>query len=146
MQRVYRLSVVYFLLFSILLLLSSFMLFEQKIGFSSEAVLRYYLGDEDSFIVAKSYGGTLKIILPHIFGFGLFGMVLLHFVAFTKHKDGMKSLIYSTFFVAFCELSSPFFIIGGFESFAYVKLLSFVLFEVLFLYIIWLLFMSILKK
>ena len=146
MQRVYSLSVIYFLLFSTLLLLSSLMLFEQKIGFSPEAVIKYYLGDEDNFIAPKSYGGTLKIILPHIFGFGLFGMVLLHFVAFTKHKNRMSSLIYSTFFVAFCELSTPFFIIGGFESFAYVKLLSFVLLELLFVYIIWLLFVSILKK
>ena len=143
MQKAYKLSILYFLLFTLLLLVSSVMIFEQKIGLSPSALLTYYQGDENSFIVAKSHMGTLKIILPHIFAFGLFSMVLLHFVAFTKHKHGMAILIYSTFFIAFCELASPFFIIAGFESFAYVKLFSFVIFELLILYILWILFVSI---
>ena len=143
MQKAYKLSILYFLLFSLLLLVSSVMIFEHKIGFCPNAVLKYYLGDEESFVAAKSYAGTLKILLPHIFAFGIFSMVLLHFVAFTKYKRGMAILVFSTFFIAFSSLASPFFIIAGFESFAYVKLFSFILFELLIIYLLWILFFSI---
>ena len=145
MQKAYKYSILYFLLFSLLLLASSILLFEEKIGFSVAGVLDYYLGNEEKFITAKSTTGVLKIILPHIFLFGLFVMVVLHFLIFTKHKHTkkMRLLIYASFLIAFSELFSPFFILYGFEFFAYVKLLSFMLFEFLFLYLFWLLFESI---
>ena len=145
MQKAYKYSILYFLLFSILLLISSVLLFEEKIGFSVSGVLDYYLGNEEKFITAKSTAGVLKIILPHVFVFALFVMVVLHFLIFTKHKhtQKMKWLIYVSFFISFSELFSPLLILYGLEFFAYIKLVSFVLFELLFLYLFWLLFESI---
>lgn len=143
MQRGYRISIVYFLVFSLLLLLSSVMIFEHKIGFSVEDVVDYYRGDDAKYIVAKSYLGTLKVILAHIFAFGLLSMVLLHFIVFTKYKQKIRVIIFTTYITAFLELFSPFVIIYGFESFAYVKLLSFIILELLVLYILWILFFSI---
>ena len=139
MLQAYKYSILYFLLFALLLLLSSALLFDAKIGLSIESILRYYQGDEENFIVAKSFGGVLKIILPHIFAFGLFMMVVLHFVVFTKYKQQLHYLTLASFIVALLELFSPFFIINGFEIFAYVKLASFFIFEFLLLYILWLL-------
>ena len=86
MQKVYKLSILYYLAFILLLITSAIMLFENKIGFSATSILEYYLGSEEKFIPSKGYIGVLKIILPHIFVFGLLSMVLLHFLVFTKHK------------------------------------------------------------
>ncbi|QOY53685.1 hypothetical protein HUE87_07125 [Candidatus Sulfurimonas marisnigri] len=145
MQKVYKLSILYYLLFSLLLIASSVMLFEQKIGFSFNNVLDYYLGNEDKFIPAKNSGAILKTILPHIFVFGLITMVLTHFLVFTRlrYKKSTLILIYLTFITSFLEMATPFLIVNGFEFFAYVKILSFFLFLALILYISWLIFHSI---
>jgi len=148
MQQAYKYAILYYLVFSLLLLVSSISLFEIKIGFSYSEVLKYYLGNEESFMMAKTAVGLLKIILPHIFGFALFVMVILHFVMFTKtdKRRVMPYLIRASFLSAFIELFSPFFILNGFEFFGYLKLLSFVVFEILLLYLFWILYSSILTK
>ena len=145
MQQAYKYSVLYFLVFSFLLLLSGVLLFEEKLGFSREGVLSYYLGDEERFTQPKSVAGILKIVLPHVFTFGLFVMVILHFLVFTKVKKTKKfqTIVYLSFATAFSELFSPLFIVNGFEFFAYVKIASFFTFEFLILYVSWLLFKSI---
>ena len=148
MTKAYRYSIVYFIVFSMLLVSSGIMLFEEKIGFEIHNILEYYLGNEEKFMVQKSYEGILKIVLPHIFAFGLFSMVILHFLVFTKYRDSThaKSLIYTLFISAFLEIFSPFMIIFGAEFFAYIKIVSFVLFEGLVVYISWLLFNSIVNN
>jgi len=145
MTQAYKHSLLYFLLFSLLLLVSGTLLFEHKIGFSVASVSSYYLGNEESFTAAKTISGILKIILPHIFAFGLFLMVTLHFLVFTD-KRGIKAtrvLIYLLFSSAFLEIFSPFFILFGLEVFSYLKIFSFFMLETLTLYGIWLLFHSI---
>ncbi len=145
LHKAYRYAISYFLLFSILLLLSSAVIFADKIGFSYESVLHYYLGDKATFTSAKTYAGLLKIILPHIFAFGLFAMVVLHFMIFTK-KHNTKEIafiILLTFLSAFLELFSPFLILAGFSFFVYMKIISFFLFQGTLLYILFILFKSI---
>jgi len=143
--KAYKYSIVYFLVFSLLLILSGVLLFEYKIGFSVEQISSYYLGDEDKFINPQTSSSILKIITPHIFAFGLFIMVLLHFLIFTKKRSSktLKAVIYLTFLSAILELLSPFGIINNIEFFAYVKLLSFIIFDLLVLFSSWLLFRSI---
>jgi len=142
MQQAYKLSIFYYLLFSLLLIISAVMLFEHKIGFSYNSVLEYYIGNEDKFIPAQSASGILKIVLPHVFVFGLFAMVLLHFLVFTeiKAKKAFLVLIYATFITAFLEIFAPFMIVSGWSFFAYIKLLSFFIFLTLTLFTLWLLF------
>ncbi len=145
MIRAYKLSIIYYLAFSLLLILSAYLLFDYKIGFSYQGVVDYYIGNEDRFLIAKSFSGIIKLILPHIFVFGLFSMVLLHFLVFTKlrYKRSTLILIYLTFLTALGEMLTPFLIINGLEFFAYIKLISFFIFLALILYISWLLFHSI---
>ena len=148
MTNAYKYAIGYFLAFSLLLIVSGTMLFEQKIGFSVNQVTEYYLGNEENFTVAKTFTGVLKVILPHLAAFGLISMVLLHFLIFTKYKD-TKQLKYLTillFSSAFLEVFSPFFILLGTEFFSYVKVASFIVLETLVLYISWLLFISLMKK
>ena len=145
MTQTYKLAIGYFLIFSLLLMTSGALLFEHKIGFGVETVSAYYLGDEDKFISAKTVGGILKTTLPHIFAFGLFLMVVLHFLVFTKErrKKTTKILIYLIFLSALIEIFSPFGVLFGLEFFAYLKISSFVALELLTLYAIWLLFHSV---
>lgn len=148
MQNAYKLSVFYYLIFTMLLVLSAIMIFDQKIGFSFTGVLEYYTGNEEKFIPAQTSMGILKIVLPHIFVFGLISMVLLHFLVFTKlrYKKITIHLIYLTFITALLEIFTPLLIVNGFEFFAFVKLLSFFIFLSLIVYISWLLFYSITKE
>lgn len=145
MQQAYKLSIFYYLVFSLLLIVSAVMLFEHKIGFSYNSVLEYYTGNEDKFIPAQSASGILKMVLPHIFVFGLLTMVLLHFLVFTelKAKKAFLVLIYATFTTAFLEIFAPFMIVNGWSFFAYIKLLSFFIFLTLTLFTLWLLFRKI---
>lgn len=145
MTQAYKYSILYFLAFSLLLLASGIMLFEEKIGFSILNITEYYLGNEEKFVVAKTSPGILKIVLPHIFAFGLLFMVLLHFLIFTKYRDTqtIKILIYALFTSGFLEIFSPFMIVFGSEFFAYIKIASFIVFQTLVIYISWLLFSSI---
>ncbi|MDB2562440.1 hypothetical protein N9X61_02430 [Sulfurimonas sp.] len=124
------------------------MLFEHKVGFEIASILEYYLGNEEKYIVKKTSTGLLKIVLPHIFAFALLAMVLLHFLIFTKYRDTLqiKVLIYLLFSSTFLEIFSPFAIIFGAESFAYVKLISFFIFQSLIIYVAWLLFHSIVNN
>jgi len=145
LQKAYKYAVLYFLLFSLLLLLSSILLFAEKIGFSQEDIVVYYLGDEERFLIAKSMSGVLKIVLPHIFAFGIFGMVILHFVVFTKSDKSkhMIYFIYGLFTLSLLEIFTPLLMINGFIIFTYFKLISFFLFEFLALLLLWILFRSI---
>jgi len=145
MTQAYKYAILYFLVFSLLLLCSGILLFDHKIGFSIDGVLQYYLGSEETFTQEKTSLGILKIILPHLFAFGLFCMVLLHFLLFTNKRKLLqtKVLVYLLFTSAFLEITAPFLIINGYDFFAYVKLLSFFLFQALVIYTAWLLFFSI---
>jgi len=145
LNKAYKVSIVYFLLFSLLLLASGLLIFADKIGFSYIDILHYYLGDINNFTSAKSFIGISKIVVPHIFAFGLFVMVLLHFLIFTKRRDTkeFQIIIYLCAISAFLEIFTAFLIIQGYTLFIYIKLFSFFIFYLCILYIIFILFKSI---
>jgi len=146
MHNSYKIAIIYFILFSILLLISALMLFATKIGFSFVNITNYYLGNQELFMRAKSFSGLLKVIYPHIFSITLFGMVILHFIYFTSFAKTklFKYLIILTYLSIFLEILSSFFIIFGAEFFSSIKLISFILMFILFLYSFWILLHSIL--
>jgi len=148
MHNTYRLAIVYFTLFSILLLVSAFMLFFTKIGFSIEDINTYYIGNEAKFMHAKTLSGTLKVLYPHMFSIALFSMVILHFVYFTKFNNSLyfRYLIILTYLSIFLEIFSGFFMILGISMFAFVKLASFISMFIVFLFLFWLILHSILSQ
>ena len=148
MQNSYKIAIVYFILFSVLLLVSALMIFAVKVGFSPMDIFNYYAGNEDMFIQVKSFSGLLKVSYPHIFAIGLFSMVLLHFVYFTSFARNklFRYLIIFTYISILLEFLSPFGIILGSSLFASVKLISFVFMFLLFFFIFWLLLHSILVQ
>ncbi|WP_457747881.1 hypothetical protein [Sulfurimonas sp.] len=136
MQNLYKDSIIYFVFFSLLLLLSSIALFEVKIGISYNAAPLH----------SQSLFTIIKTILPHIFGFALFLMILLHFLIFSTYKTNphFKWLIILSFLSAFIEIFSSVTLFYEFEIFIYIKIVSFIVFELLITYILWLLFRAIL--
>ena len=148
MNNNYRLSIIYFCLFSLLLLGSSIALFIYKIGFSVESIRLYYLGDEANFIQAKSFEGLLEVLTPHSFAIALFVMVISHFILFIKKAKTAKNiaLVIALFISAFLEIISPLFIINGYTFFAYVKFMSFISLEVLSLYFVGIVYFSAYKS
>ena len=148
MLHSYKLAIIYFIVFSTLLLVSAFMLFIQKIGFAPDAILAYYQGDEEKFIQAKTLAGLLKVVYPHLLSIGLFTMVLLHFVYFTSFKKStfFVKFIYLSYVTVFVEIFSGFALILGSSVFAYIKLLSFLLMFVLFIFMFFILLRSILTQ
>ena len=92
--------------------------------------------------------GVLKVLLPHIFAFGLYIFVVIHFLLFTRYKDTrtMQWLIYGTFLGGFLELLSSFLMLSGIALFESVKLLAFVVLHASLLYSLWLIHTSLLAK
>jgi len=145
MHNSYKLAIVYFIIFSGLLLVSAFMIFEHKIGFDAKSISLYYLGDEAKFIQAKTISGLLKVVYPHIFSIGLFAMVLLHFIYFTsfkKHKF-FNYFIVGSYTIILLEIFSPFALLLSITIFASIKLISFVMMFLLFIIMFWLILHSI---
>lgn len=110
----------YFFAFVALLIVSGIMIYAYKTSLSIEGVQAYYLGS--SFTLPKTNAGLLKTLLPHIFAFALLSMVLLHFLAFTKFKKKMRSLIYIVFLAQTFELFTPFLMIDISAAFVFIKL------------------------
>lgn len=148
MHNTYKLSIVYFVFFSILLLASALMLFLTKIGFSVESITYYYLGNEEAFIQAKTITGLLKVVYPHSFAMGLLAMVLLHFIYFTYYKKQriFLQLIFLTYLLIFIEIISPFILVLGIQLFAFIKLISFVLMFIVFFFLFWIILNSIIGQ
>jgi hypothetical protein len=123
------------------------MIFESKIGFEAAGAISYYLGDEESFVIAKSNAGVLKLILPHIFAFGLLSMVVIHFLIFTKYKNNKltKYIIYLILVSQFFEIFTPFLVINISSSFIYLKFISFFIYLTLIPLVLFIIFNSIVK-
>jgi len=135
LHKAYKLSIIYFSLFTLLLLVSAFLLFDLKIGFNAHDALSYYLGDSKQYIPAKTPLGLFKIVLPHIFAFALLSMVLLHFLAFTKFKDhqAVISFIVAVFVIQLLEIFTPFLVLYLSIYFIYFKIASFFLYMLSFI-------------
>lgn len=108
------------------------MLFAHKIGFDATSITHYYLGDSE-LLVKKTTLGILKLILPHIFAFGVLSFVIIHFLIFTSYKEKTYPMmgIYIVLFTQTLEIFSPFLIINISANFSYLKLISFVLYMAL---------------
>jgi len=127
-HQAYRLSIIYFTLFALLLLTTGATLFFSKIGFSFEAIHNYYAGNEALFMNAKSTYGQLETLVPHLGAMGLFIMVMGHFILFAskKRRKGIVTIFILLFIAALGDIVSGLFIAKNIGLFIGVKLLSFI--------------------
>jgi hypothetical protein len=129
LHQLYRIVIGYFLLFTLLLLLSALALFVHKQGFSSEGIMHYYQGNSECGINPKSIEGLREILIYHIGSIALLIMVLAHFFLFanTKIKSMVAKYISILYSAAAVIIIAPFIILYGFSSFAYIKILALVI-------------------
>lgn len=148
MTNIYKLIIVYFIFFGLLLLGSSIALFITKMGMEPQGVLNYYAGNETLFIPSKSIEGMLEILWRHVGSIGLFIMVVGHFFLFGSKQDKKFTLyaVITLFIATLINLFSPFGIQNGFYVFALLKLLSILLFTLVWLMLFYLLFMLLVPR
>ena len=119
------------LLFSILsfvLALVNIYLFKEKIGFDLISISDYYKGNEQLFINEKSLAGMVEIAVPHLAAFGILLVALTHFLSFTEFK--FKTIFILLIYIsALSDIFSSFIVRFSDMDMAYLKLLSFIVFE-----------------
>ncbi len=114
-------------------LLSGIWLFIEKFGLIPSEVYIYFAGDEDNYIMPKSFEGLLETVVPHFLAISTTIFVYAHFLLFTDIISQNKKylLIASLFITAAIDIFSPLGIIYGYEIFAWTKVLAFWSFEFL---------------
>ena len=89
------------------------------------------------YYATKSFHGLIEVILPHTLFIAIALMVLIHFLAFMQSisQKTKEWQMHSLFTLFILDQGSPFLIAQGYEIFAYVKLGSFLGFEVLLVWV-----------
>ncbi len=144
----------YFFLLSLALLLialqlgSGIWLFTLKYGITPSSVNTYFTGNEELFIMAKSFEGLIETAVPHFLAISLTIFVYGHFLLFTKIISERQKwwLLLGLFTSASIDIFSPFAMIHGFEIFAWIKILSFWIFEILMAALLYILFLVFLRS
>jgi len=131
--KLFSLLLVLALVLISLQLLSGLWLFIEKFGLVPCEIYTYFAGDEERFIMKKSFEGLLETAVPHFIAISTTIFVYAHFLLFTSIISTQKKqlLISSLFLSALVDIFSPFGMIYGFEFFAWMKLIAFWSFEML---------------
>ena len=138
-DRYIKVLILLFLSLLVLLLLTSIALFAMKIGVEPQDIVRYYIGDEESFIAKKSFEGLLETTVPHLFAVTTTIFILIHLLLFTKYKKYSTPLFLGLSISFILDLTSGYFLMMNLSLFALVKFISFLLFEMLFFVTVFLL-------
>ena len=127
------LTLVYFLLFSI----TNILLYVENIGFSYSSVVDYYLGSEETFKNPASYRGLLEASHFHLFAVAIALLLVNHLAAFTGLNQVLKFfLVLVSFSSALLDISSGWLIRFYSPHFAYLKIASFSVFQISFLFLL----------
>lgn len=138
-----RLLYLAFLVFVFLFLLQIFTgiyLYTEKYGFNYLSVTEYILGNKEKFIQSKTLYGLLKLNFPHFFAMFLGIFITAHFLYFFKVKTTYFFIAGLSFLFAFLDILAPFLILKVSPLFAYLKIVSFLGFEISLFLIILILF------
>jgi hypothetical protein len=127
------LTLLYFLLFSI----TGILLYIENIGFSYSSVVDYYLGSEETFKNPASYRGLLEASHFHLFAIAIGLLLVNHLAAFTGMNQVLKFfLVLVSFSSALLDISSGWLIRFYSPHFAYLKIASFSVFQISFLFLL----------
>ena len=101
-------------------------MFYDKLGFSYDGVVRYFLGDPDLFMNPRSFAGLLEVTHFHLFAMGLFFVIFTHLMMFSPIKDSVKTiLIWLLGLSILSDIASSWLIRYVAAPFAWLKLGSF---------------------
>lgn len=109
---------------------TSILMFKEKLGFSYETVVRYYLGNPEMFMNPRSFQGLLEVTHFHLFAMGFFFVVFSHLLLFTPMRDRLKQLLTCLLAVSLLgDMGSGWLIRYLAPEFAWFKLGSFYLLQ-----------------
>jgi len=142
-NRLLRLILLLFLVYTTLLWVTNLLLYFQKMGLTYQSVVDYYLGNEERFTQPRSFQGMVEVAHFHLFAMGMLVMTLTHLLLFIPTSLKLKgSLILATFFSAIGDEAAGWGVRFVHPSFAYAKIGFFVLLQASLLLLIILLFLG----
>ena len=130
MNKDYKLSIRYFLLMSLMLLITGIWMLLLHTTLSIESFTNYY--------VQKSIFGLLEVVSPHLFAMGTIVFIVTHFLSLKQRNSSFENkLTVMLFAVMLISNFSGFVITEHTTYFTWVKMLSTVLFFVFMLLSMW---------
>ena len=133
-SRLLQIILVFTLVYVLLLWVTNLLLYSERIGFTYDTIVNYYLGSEEEFKNPVSYIGLLEATHWHLFVFAMSLLLVNHLTVFSNLNQFLKLfLIIVSFLSGLGDMSAGWLIRFVSPSFAYLKLWSFIAFQISFL-------------
>ncbi|MEK6599151.1 MAG: hypothetical protein AABY52_02265 [Deltaproteobacteria bacterium] len=133
-SRLLQIILVFTLVYVLFLWVTNLLLYSERIGFTYDVIVNYYLGSEEEFKNPVSYIGLLEATHWHLFVFAMALLLVNHLTVFSNLNQFLKLfLIIVSFFSGLGDMSAGWLIRFVSPSFAYLKLWSFIVFQISFL-------------
>lgn len=129
-NRLLRLIIVLFLLYTAGLWLTNALLYFNKMALTPTSVVEYYGGSEARFLRPRSYQGLLEVSHFHLFAMGVLILTLTHLVLFVPLPVRVKFwLLLIAFGSAMANEAGGWLVRYLHPAFAYWKIAAFVTFQ-----------------
>lgn len=130
-HKTLKLIILFFSVSGLVFITFNFFIFYNKIGFLPIDVKSYFLGSEYNYTKPKTLEGLIKVFFPHMLTMVVYTFVIAHFLNFTGLKRSISLILSLTILLsAILDNLSSLMIRYLNENFVYLKLVSFVVFEV----------------
>ena len=129
-NKLLRIILGFALMYILLLWVTNILLYIEKIGFTYNSVVGYYLGSEEEFKNPISYRGLLEVTHVHLFVFAFAFLLLNHLTVFSNIPRYLKLfLILTSFISGFLDMGLGWLIRFVSPWYAYPKIWSFIIFQ-----------------
>jgi hypothetical protein len=109
---------------------SSFLMYFQKMDLSPESVVLYINGNEEEFIPARTFGSMIEVTHTHLPMMALVLLLLTHLVIFAPFSKPVKyTFILVPFLAGLFNEASNYLVMYVSPSFAYLKIGAFLLLQ-----------------
>jgi hypothetical protein len=129
-NRLLQIIVALYALYVTALWVTNALLYFSKMTLAPSSVVAYYLGNEEQYLSPRTYEGLLEVSHFHLFAMGMLLLVLTHLMLFVPVSGRMKAwLIAVPFLSGFLDEGAGWLVRYGGASFAFVKVLGFLLLQ-----------------
>ena len=132
-----KLTLNFMLVFLTGLWVTNFLLYFKKMSLTPSSVIHYYLGSGADFSVPRTYQSMLEVSHMHLPMIAIVVLMLTHLIIFSPFSDRLKAVIISTSFLsALLTEASGWLVRFVHPQFAYLKILSFLVFQGMLIFLI----------
>lgn len=132
-----KLTLIFTLLFLSAFWISNLLIYFYKMDLTPQSVVNYYLGSEENYTLAKTYGGMLEVTHSHLAVMAVVILLLTHLFIFTSFSKKIKIIIVAIFFSsAFSGEAASWLVRFVHPSFAWLKIFAFILLQLSMLFVI----------